>query len=180
MVGLKPAGPMADPLPTKEAPDVQLNNVVKKVTKAADKLGLEPGEEIRAACTTNPKGTMKRAVGGSVGGVVGALVASRGDRGGPDGGGLAERFPTGQHFLVVTDRRLLACSTSAMSGKPKEVAAQWTLDEVAAIVTDSGKLAVPMSIGFADGSSVAVEAARGTGADTLAPALEQAQAQAAA
>lgn len=150
---------------------MQLNNVVKKVTKAADKLGLEPGEEIRAACTTNPKGTMKRAVGGGVGGVVGAVVAGRGDRGGPEGGGLAERFPAGQHHLVLTDRRLLACSTSALSGKPKEVAAQWALAEVASITTEPGKLAIPMTIGFVDGSTVAIEAARGTGPDTLPAAF---------
>ena len=150
---------------------MQLNNVVKKVTKAADRLGLQPGEEVRAACTTNPKGTMKRSVAGGVGGVAGALLAGRADGGGANGGGLAERFPTGQHYLVLTDRRLLACSVAALSGKPKELAADWPLDQVAGIGTDKGRLALPMTITFGDGSSVSLEAARGTGGETLAEAL---------
>ena len=72
--------------------------------------------------------------------------------------------------MVVTDRRLLACSVAAMSGKPKELVAEWPIDQVAGIATDKGKLAIPMTITFADGTAVSVEAARGTGADTLAEA----------
>ena len=161
---------MAD-LTEREVDDMQLNNVIKKVTKAADKIGLQAGEEVRAACTTNPKGTMKRSVAVGVGGVVGALVAGRGEGDEAEAGGLADRFPSGQHYLVVTDLRLLACSVAAMSGKPKELVAEWPIDQISDITTDKGKLAIPLTITFADGTSVAVEAARGTGADTLADAL---------
>lgn len=37
-----------------------LVNVKKKVAKAGAKVGIEPGEEVLAGCTTNPSGTMKR------------------------------------------------------------------------------------------------------------------------
>lgn len=155
---------------------VQLNNVVKKVTKAADKVGVEPGENVLAACTTNPRGTMNRMLARELGGAIGALAAGRGGAEQVEGG-LADRFPAGQHYLVVTDRRLLACSVSTMTGKPKELVAEWTLDEVLAIATESGRLALPMTIAFADGTAVSVEAAKGTGGDTLAPAVEQAKAR---
>lgn len=154
---------------------MQLNNVKKKVTKASDKLGLAPGESILAACTTNPKGTMNRMLAKELGGALGALASSRGGQAVADGG-LAERFPTGQQYLVLTDRQLLTCSVAAMSGKPKEVTGQWSLDDVAGLATDSGKLAIPMSIAFVDGTAVTIEAARGTGGDTLPEAFAALQA----
>ncbi|MDH4277948.1 MAG: hypothetical protein OEW83_07675 [Acidimicrobiia bacterium] len=151
---------------------MQLNNVVKKVGKAADKLGIQPGEEVLAACTTNPRGTMNRILAKELGGVIGALAAGRGDRDTPADGGMAARFPEGQHYLVVTNRRLLACSVSTMSGKPKELVAEWPVDDVLAIATEAGKLSLPMTIAFTDGTAVGVEAANGTGGNTLAPAIE--------
>ena len=57
-----------------------LINVMKKVQKAGDKLGLLPGEEVLAACTTNPTGTVKRMTAVQLGGVVGAVIAARGDK----------------------------------------------------------------------------------------------------
>ena len=151
---------------------MQLNNVKKKVEKAAAKIGIEPGESVRAACTTNPKGTMNRMLARELGGALGAVAAGRGSADNAPDGGMAERFPAGQHYVVVTDRRLLALSVSALSGKPKELVAEWPRHEVAGITTDDGRLAIPMAIAFADGTAVQIEAARGTGAETLPMAME--------
>lgn len=150
---------------------MQLNNVKKKVEKAAQKLGLGDGEQVLAACTTNPKGTMNRMLARELGGALAAAATARGGSGSseaPDGDeGQADRFPAGQQYLVLTDRRLLTCSVSAMTGKPKEATAEWSISEIAGIATERAKLAIPMSIAFADGSAVTIEAARGTGGDTL-------------
>ncbi len=157
---------------------MQLNNVKKKVEKASAKLGLGQDEAVLAACTTNPSGTVTRLMAKELGGVLATIAADRKQSGG--GGpeqttGAAERFPSGQHYLVVTNRRVLAFSVAMMSGKPKELQAEWPTAEVLAINTEPGKLAVPMAIAFADGSEVQVEAARGTGAESLPEALQAAR-----
>ncbi|NOX31246.1 MAG: hypothetical protein GXP35_14540 [Actinobacteria bacterium] len=154
-----------------------LVNVVKKVEKARDELGLLPGEEILAACTTNAKGTMKRmAIMGGIGGVVGAGIAAASDRkkGGEEevqADAMAERYPGSQLFLVVTDRRMLATTVGAMSGKPKAVAAEWTRDELSSVEVERGKIAHTITINFADGSAVVCESPRGSDPDSLAAAL---------
>lgn len=150
---------------------LQLNNVKKKIEKAADKIGIENGETVLAACTTNPKGTMTRMVAKELGGILAAVAADGRQSNTPSGQGLADRFPAGQHYLVLTDRRLLVYSVSAMSGKPKELKAEWSRDELAGIATEPGKLAIPMSIAFADGTAIQIEAARGTNAESLPEAL---------
>ncbi len=153
-----------------------LINVAKKIEKARDDLGLLPGEEVLAACTTNAKGSMKRmAIMGGIGGAVGAGIAAASDR--KKGGGdveadaMAARYPGSQLFLVVTDRRLLATTVGAMSGKPKELAAEWRRDELSSIEIERGKLAHTITINFADGSAVECESPRGSDPETLAAAL---------
>ncbi|MGI9595723.1 MAG: hypothetical protein ACR2QK_06165, partial [Acidimicrobiales bacterium] len=97
---------------------MQLNNVKKKIEKASAKIGLGPDETVLAACTTNPSGTMTRMMAKELGGVLGALAADRkqgGDDGDDQAGGMAECFPTGQHYLALTGRRLLVLSVAAMS-----------------------------------------------------------------
>lgn len=152
---------------------MQLNNVKKKIEKAGAKIGIAGDETVLAACTTNPSGTMKRMLAKELGGVLGAIAADRGGEAPPEGEGQADRFPTGQQqYVVVTDTRLLVFSVATMSGKPKELKAEWPVAEVAGITTEPGKLAIPLSIAFADGSAVQVEAAKGTGGDTLAQAID--------
>jgi len=153
-----------------------LVNVVKKVEKARDDLGLLPGEEVLAACTTNAKGSMKRmAIMGGIGGAVGAGIAAASDRK-KDGGdvavdSMAARYPGSQLFLVVTDRRMLATTVGAMSGKPKELVAEWSRDELSSIEVERGKLASTVTITFADGSAVECESPRATDPESLAAAL---------
>ena len=140
-----------------------LVNVKKKIEKAnSDKTGIRPGESVLEACTTNPSGTMKRMLSKELAGVVGSLAASGSSGGAPAGGGLADRFVEGQHFIVLTDQRLLLVKNSALTGKPKELVAEWNLDEVASITVEKGKMADPFTVMFSDGSGVQVEGARGT------------------
>ena len=146
-----------------------LINVAKKIEKARTGLDMDPDERIVAACTTNPKGAMKRSVAVGLGGVVGAAIASRGTSSDePTGPGLADRFVPGQNALVLTDRRVFLAKLSAMTGKPKEIVAQWARDDVAAIAVEETKLSYPMTITFSDGSAVEVEGAKGTDPRSLA------------
>ncbi|MFA9565824.1 MAG: hypothetical protein ACERLM_14125 [Acidimicrobiales bacterium] len=148
-----------------------LVNVQKRIRKAAAKLGLAPGEEIRGACTTNPTGSVTRmAIGAGVGGAVGAATAAAVTMDAPphSTGGMADAYPEGQMFLAVTSQRVIVCPVAQMSGKPKEIAAEWPIEDVAGIAVEKGKLAHPTTIRFSDGSAAMVEAARGSGAEKVA------------
>ena len=149
-----------------------LVNVVKKVEKARQSIGLIDGERVVAGCTTNPKGTVSRMTARQLGGLIGAVAADRfvGDAN-RDDVGLAERFVPGQNFLVVTTHRVLLISMSALSGKPKELLAQWLRHEVADITVEEGRLAHPMTVVFADGTGVQVEGAKGSDPKSVASAL---------
>ena len=135
-----------------------LVNVQKKIRKSAAKLGLAPGEEIRGACTTNPTGSVTRmAIGAGVGGAVGTAAVR----------GLAAGYPVGQMFLAVTSQRVIVCPVAQMSGKPKEIAAEWPIHDVPGISAEQGKLAPPTTIRFRDGSIATLEAARGSGVESV-------------
>lgn len=137
-----------------------LVNVKKKVEKARDKLGLQPGEEVLGGCTTNPKGNMKRLMAWQLGGAIGAAIAARGNGDAPADGGIAARFPSAQSFVCLTDQRLVVTSVALMSGSPKELTAEFSKAEVAAIEVDGGVAAMPITIAFSDGTAVQVEGAR--------------------
>ena len=140
-----------------------LVNVQKKIRKSAAKLGLAPGEEIRGACTTNPTGSVTRlAIGAGVGGAVGTAVATANTV-----RGLAAGYPAGQMFLAVTSQRVIVCPVAQMSGKPREIAAEWPIHDVTGISAEKGKLAHPTTIRFRDGSIAQIEAARGSGVESV-------------
>ncbi len=145
-----------------------LVNVQKKIRKSAAKLGLAPGEEIRGACTTNPTGSVTRmAIGAGVGGAVGAAVATATATDAPCTHGMAAGYPQGQMFLAVTSQRVIVCPVAQMSGKPKEIAAEWPIGDVTGISVEKGKLAHPTTIRFRDGSIALIEAARGSGVESV-------------
>lgn len=147
-----------------------LVNVKKKIEKSADKVGLRPGETVIAGCTTNPSGTMKKMLAKELGGVVGGALAGSGGATSVDGGS-ADSYPSGQHFLVLTNERLFAAGVSALTGKPKTIVAEWPREDVAAIVVEEGKLAMPLTIAFVDGTAVQVEGAKGSDPASLGQAM---------
>ncbi|MEM7094226.1 MAG: hypothetical protein AAF567_14585 [Actinomycetota bacterium] len=149
-----------------------LNNVVKKVEKRRDELGIVRGEDVHAACTTNPKGTVARMTATQLGGVAGAVIAGkRGDGVSSDTEGLAARFVDGQNYVVLTSHRMLLFGVSTWTGKPTDLKAQWNRADVAQITVEEGRLAYPMTIVFSDGSAVRIEGAKGTNPKSLAAAL---------
>lgn len=137
-------------------------NVKKKVEKARASLGIPETEVVEAACTTNPAGTMRRMMASELGGAVAAAVAGRTPQGGAVEGGAADAFVPGQNFVVLTSDRLLLIKMSAMTGKPKELLAEWPRSSVAAIEVGEGRLALPFTILWTDGTAIAVEGAKGT------------------
>ncbi|MGI9607790.1 MAG: hypothetical protein ACR2P0_16805 [Acidimicrobiales bacterium] len=147
-----------------------LINVKKKIEKASDKLGIGPDETILAACTTNPAGTMKRMMARELGGAI-ASAAAGSTAAIATGGGLAETFPNGQMFVAVTSRRVLVAKMNALTGKPKELTAQYPREQVTDIIVDKGRLAAPFTIVFADGTAVQIEGAKGTDPGSVADAL---------
>lgn len=147
-----------------------LVNVKKKIEKSAANLGMRPEEIVIAGCTTNPSGTMKKMLARELGGAVAGALAGRSDATSVDGGSAA-RFPDGQHFLVLTNERLFAAKVSALTGKPKEIVADWYRSEVESIIVEDGKLAKPLTIIFTDGTAVQVEGAKGSDPAALGTAM---------
>lgn len=145
-----------------------LLNVKKKIEKAADKLGID--EPVVAACTTNPTGTISRMLTRELGLVGGAIAGRSGDATTPADGKAAE-FPDGQHFLVLTEQRLLVTDVSTWTGSPKNIVAQWPRADVVAIEAEPGRMDVPLTIAFSDGTAVVVEGARGTDPGAVADAF---------
>lgn len=150
-----------------------LINVKKKIEKARETIGLDDDEVVLAACTTNPAGTVKRMMARELGGAIGSAVAGRDSDGESVHGGAADAFVDGQHFVALTDKRLLLVKVGTMTGKAKELLAAWPRDEVAAIVVDDGRMALPFTIAFTDGTAVGVEGAKGTDPRSVATAFDQ-------
>ena len=117
---------------------------------------LEPGERAVAGTKAMPRGAAHEAILGAAGGVAGGTVAPAlagagflaGAQAGEGAGdeGRAERADAGvdvgraqQILLVVTDRRLLLCTTT-WRGKPKEVAAALDRTAIQGVAMGEAKL----------------------------------------
>jgi hypothetical protein len=132
---------------------------VKKVTKhrSAD---LHPGETVEGAVFAQPPGSVGRQVAFGVGGVAGGAIASKmaGKRAegheGADESGMAESFPAGNVVLAVTPNRFLVFGHSKMSGKPTELEAEYSLDQIHEIALDKRKMHFSMVLRFVDDSVV--------------------------
>lgn len=146
-------------------------NIKKKIEKNAAKLRID--EPVLAACTTNPTGTISRMMTRELG-AVGAAVAG-GHRSATEAvdaeHGMAAQFPNGQHFLVLTEQRVLLTDVSLWTGSPKKIVAEWPREAVVALQVDKGRMAAPLTVAFADGTAVQVEGAKGTDPGSLAEAF---------
>ena len=126
-----------------------------KLQKAAEGM-LRPGEQVRGAIRTQPRGTVAAT---GVGGLIGAGIAQRQAskaRAGAGEGSTAASWPAGKFALGVTDQRLVAFSFTAM-GKPKELQAEAPLDQVADVQLGKAKLTKAVQVAFADGSAIELE-----------------------
>lgn len=144
---------------------VPLNNVIKKFEKSRDKVGISPDEQILVACMTDPKAVVGMAIGGVAGAAVQSAIDKKDDRSTSEG--LAASWPTGRHLLAITSQRVMVCRMSAMTGKPKEVVAEWSHSDIATFEIEKKATGYPFAITFVDGSVASGEGARGTGADLL-------------
>ncbi|MEM7326511.1 MAG: hypothetical protein AAF531_25725 [Actinomycetota bacterium] len=145
-------------------------NVKKKIEKKAPGLGIT--EPVVAACTTNPSGTMTGMLARELGGVAGAAIAAKAGGTSEDPAtGAAGRFPTGKHFLVLTEQRLLLTGVSTWTGSPTAIVAEWLRAEVQDISVESGRLADRLTIAFTDGTGAQVEGAKGTDPGSVARAF---------
>lgn len=144
-----------------------LYNVKKKMTKAADRLGLAADEAVVAACMTFPAGhKRKTAIHMAAGGVttMGAGQVSA--------DGEAARMPNGQHFLAVTNRRLLATTVKAVSTNPDEIVAEWAIELVRSIDVEKAKMASAVRVQFFDGSVMLLDGAHSSGASDFDGVLD--------
>jgi hypothetical protein len=132
-----------------------VGNYTDKLQKKAGEV-LRGDERLLGAVRVQPRGaTTGRAVGGLIGGAVAGRQAAKAQANAAEGS-LARRWPQGQVALGLTDQRLLAFNYTAL-GKPKDLVAEFPLDQVASVQMDKKKVANALEFGFADGSGIVVE-----------------------
>lgn len=139
------------------------NYTKKVINNSASELAAD--EEYLGATYALPAGRFGRSVGFGAAGVVGSAVAEysahqrRTDLGEGVGTGMSAEIPEHQDVvLAVTNKRLLVFSFGRMKGVPKDLIAEYQLDEVTAIDAVPGKLMTRLTVSFADGSLADFEA----------------------
>lgn len=126
--------------------------------KLQEKAGevLQPGERVLSAIRVQPRGTNTGlAVGGLIGGAVAGSQAKKAQANMATGS-LATKWPAGRFAVGLTEQRLLAFNYTAM-GKPKEMTAEFPLQDVAQVALESKKLTQAVKFEFSDTSSIVVE-----------------------
>lgn len=141
----------------------RLYNATRKVQAHGERLGFRDDENVVAAAMTFPFG-QKRKTALAMG--AGGVTTMSHDP--PTTHGVAARMPGGQHFLAVTNRRLLATTVSSVSTNPKALVAAWSLEEVESIDATEGFMAASIHVVFRDGSEFRLDGARSSGAEELA------------
>lgn len=129
--------------------------------KLQQKVGgvLRPGESFVAGVRTMPRGTTMGSVGGLIGVALSGRQASKAEAAAGEGS-LAATWPSGNAAVGLTEQRLLLFSYSAM-GKPKDLVAEFPLDQVQAVELEKKKVtANNMHFRFVDGSAAQVECAK--------------------
>jgi hypothetical protein len=148
----------------------------------ADKLGkragelLGPGETLLSAVRSQPRGTN---LGVGIGGAVGAVVADRQAskaKAAAGEGSTAAAWPSGNTAVGLTNRRLMLFNYTAL-GKPKDLVAEFPLDQVTTVELEKKKVtANALRFGFTDGSGVEVECAKLEKTADFVQAFQQAKA----
>lgn len=141
-----------------------LYNIKKKLNKAASRLGLPSGEEVIAACMTFPYGHKRKAM---VRGAVGSVAVMMNSTDSTAHTGDAAKMPDGQHFIGVTPTRLIATTVKSVSTNPKELVAEWPIEDVHNITVERHAPASEVTVHFIDGSVLQLDGMHGSGAADL-------------
>jgi len=133
-------------------------NFVKLIHKHRGQ-DLHPGEEILGAVFVQPTGSFGRSVAFGVAGAIGGAVADarRKEEAAAEEDSLATRIPGGRVVLAFSAQRFLVFEHGAMSGRPKELIAEFSWDQIAGIELSDGKLKQDLTVGFSDESSAVFE-----------------------
>jgi hypothetical protein len=119
---------------------------------------MESDEQLLAAIRTMPRGTvMSTGIGGAVGAAVAGKQAKKAQAGQGEGTAAAD-WPAMRSAVGLTNRRLLIYDYTMM-GKPKDLVAQFPLDQIASLDLEKG-VTNRFRFNFADGSAAQVECAK--------------------
>ena len=133
-----------------DATPAKPTKLVAQLTAAAG-AGVPAGEPVLAAVRVNLKSTVAATAAGALGGVAGAAVAARvaGDaRSATDAG-----FSTAaQQALGLTDRHLVVCSRSSLTGRPKAFHAAIPLTAIAGVTHEPGRLGDSLTFAMQSGA----------------------------
>ena len=120
---------------------------------------LSPGEQFIAAVRTLPRGSTVGAAGGLIGEALTRRQVSK-VQVEAGAGTQAEGWPKENAAVGLTGQRLVLFNYTMM-GKPKDMVAEYPLDQVSSVELEKKKLgANAVRFTFADGSGVEVECAK--------------------
>lgn len=147
--------------------------------KCADQLA---GESTTSGAFLHPAGTVAKTVGYSaLGGLVGVSIGEqlakrrRAENQLADDAGLAADFPGENVVLGLTDTRVVVFSHSTLSGKPKNLVAEYPLRDIAAMDIHASKaLHKKVRLFFTDESAVDFDAPKASQVDQFCLALNTA------
>lgn len=129
-----------------------------KLQKRAGDL-LAPGERLISAVRTQPRGTNLGSIGGIAGAAASGRQAAKATANAGEGS-IAAGWPGGNTAVGLTNQRLLLFNYTAL-GKPKDLVAEFPLDQVSAVELEKKKItANALRFDFADGSGIEVECAK--------------------
>ena len=133
-------------------------NFVKLIHKHRSQ-DLHPGEELLGAVFVQPTGAFGRSVAFGVAGAIGSAVADarRKEQAVAEENSFAAQVPGGRVILAFSAQRFLVFEHAAMSGRPKELTASFSWDQIAGIELGDGKLKQDLTVGFTDDSSAVFE-----------------------
>jgi len=126
---------------------------------------LRPGEQLIGGCKAAGKNAVLKT---TVGGLASAAIpGSRSD-------GLGALVPQDKVFWIgATNQRLVYFGVGLFTSAPKKLRGETPLEAVTSVAVTRQKLSRRLTIGFADGSSTAVDLYRANSPDQLQAALEQ-------
>jgi len=143
-------------------------DITGRVRKKAAGL-LDAGEEVIAALLVEPKGTYGMA-SIAIAALPRTSVRMLADRAAnANDGGLAASFPSGSTALVVTDRRVLAIPSNGIGFN--SIAAAYARSDLSVTDNVSKGFGRRLSLAFADGTNLTVDAQRGQPFDAFTAAV---------
>lgn len=153
-------------------------NIAKKIEKAKNN-GLAEGEQVLNAILLNDPGAVAGAVvQGGLGGLVGIFFGNKMKKKaetkqteGTTPSDMSKKIPTGMSVLGVTGSRIVSYDFNQMSGKAKDLKAEFKVGDIKVESYEKGTMAHKLVLSFSDGGKRAFDLPRGNDIESFKEVL---------